>query len=604
MSIFRTGKTRKVRSIKSVLTFSISIFTSAVIIVIVAINLCITTNNLMENIGHNDIKTVNEISNNIDTALKKVEIVSRIINSDRQINNTIQLINSASANKGGNTSNYYNWKSKIDQPVTNIMDIVGDIHSAGIYSKNGYDFYFGALSENQINSEDQIYINKLFSQLSNYQFTWNSDYDLAGDHVFSLTRKMVDATNMETIGYLILNVDDSYLTNILNMADLIDSSGIFLSDRNNTIIASNEWCKKMDRAEISTVLHCVNSGGGYFISNIKHTKFLVAYSTSAYTGWKTVALLPLNKQKTDLIRNQILLLAIGACGILLSVFLSETLASRILRPIEKLQATMKIAEQGYSVNYRDDTFLETMTLGCSFVKMLKALRVMTKKAYEGELRKQKAEFKALQAQINPHFLYNTLETIDCMLLVKGQFEISKIVVYLGDILRYSVDRDINRVTLKEDMENVIKYLHIQELRFGDRIRFDVDITKEAMQCEVLKLLIQPVVENGILHGLAEKRKNGFLRISGLVRKSELLITVSDNGIGMDQGQLEQIMRSHSAVSMHSHIGLSNVNQRIKLCYGEKYGVSVSSQKGKGTVVNMVLPAIKMEGKDNENPCCR
>jgi two-component system sensor histidine kinase YesM len=476
------------------------------------------------------------------------------------------------------------------------MDIVGDIHSTGIYTKNGYDFYFGALSENQISCENQIYIKKLFSRLSNRQFTWNSGYDLAGNHVFSLTRKVVDTTNMETIGYLILNVDNSYLANILNTANLIDSSGIFISDGYDTIITSNEWYKKMDGTEIGAVLHRVNSGSGYFITNIKHTKLLVAYSTSAYTGWKTVALLPLDKQEAGLIRNQILLLAIGACGILLSVFLSGTLASLILRPIEKLQATMKIAEQGYNVNYRDDTFLETMTLGCSFVKMLKTLRVMTKKAYEGELRKQEAEFKALQAQINPHFLYNTLETINCMLLVDGRFEISKMVVYLGDILRYSVNRNINRVTLKEDMGNVIKYLHIQKLRFGDRIRFDVDITLEAMQCEVLKLLIQPVVENGIVHGLAEKRKDGILRISGFVRESELLITVSDNGIGMDQGRLEQIMRSHSAVSIHNHIGLANVDQRIKLCYGEKYGISVSSQKGKGTVVNMVLPAIKSGGQ--------
>jgi two-component system sensor histidine kinase YesM len=206
-------------------------------------------------------------------------------------------------------------------------------------------------------------------------------------------------------------------------------------------------------------------------------------------------------------------------------------------------------------------------------------------------KQKEVEFKMLASQINPHFLYNTLETIRMKAVVNHQPEIVELVKMLAKTMRYNIQVTDRLVTLKEELQMVEYYLKIQEYRFGDRITSNLTVEPVVdSRARILPLTIQPFVENAFVHGLEGKDKDGRLEIRVYMEGDDLCICIRDNGAGMDYyelGALRKTLREEQADQ--SHIGMRNVNQRIKLLYGEKYGVEVDSQKNLGTTVIIRIP---------------
>jgi two-component system sensor histidine kinase YesM len=215
--------------------------------------------------------------------------------------------------------------------------------------------------------------------------------------------------------------------------------------------------------------------------------------------------------------------------------------------------------------------------------------------------KRQAQFLALQNQINPHFLYNTLEGIRSEALMAGLLSVASMTEALSTFFRYTISNVENLVTLKQELENTRNYFFIQQFRFGNRLKLSVTMDeedkKEVMQYRIPKLTLQPIVENCIIHGLECKVGEGVLRIHIETTQSRLLVTVSDDGVGMEPQVLEAMNHNLSVRSLdyvkhdelHGGIALVNVNNRIKLLFGEQYGLTVTSQVGVGTDVLIVLP---------------
>ncbi|HHW21287.1 MAG TPA: histidine kinase [Clostridiaceae bacterium] len=226
--------------------------------------------------------------------------------------------------------------------------------------------------------------------------------------------------------------------------------------------------------------------------------------------------------------------------------------------------------------------------------------IMTKELLNAS--KRQAQYLALQNQINPHFLYNTLEGIRSDAIIAGMDNIANMTEALARFFRYNISNLENLVTLEEEIQNAENYFMIQQYRFGDRIRMEIEYDEaekdEIMQCRLLKLTLQPIVENAIIHGLERKLSDGLLKIRLELTAARLLITVSDNGIGMHEDQLEKLNAHLNAAyfdsghwenTSHGGIALINVNNRIKLLYGEEYGLYIYSIKDKGTDVQITLP---------------
>ncbi|MCY1151550.1 MAG: histidine kinase [Sphaerochaetaceae bacterium] len=224
--------------------------------------------------------------------------------------------------------------------------------------------------------------------------------------------------------------------------------------------------------------------------------------------------------------------------------------------------------------------------------------------------KRQAQYLALQNQINPHFLYNTLEGIRAEALIEGNHSISSMCEALATFFRYTISHVQNLVPLSQELENTQNYFFIQQYRFGDRLSMKVSFVdnceNDALRIRIPKLTLQPIVENAIVHGLECKKGNGLLTINIEVFDSRLLISVKDNGVGMEETTLKKLRDDLSKESSdhinsskeHGGIALLNVNNRIKLLFGERYGLDVTSCKGLGTDVTISLPCEYKSGEDS------
>lgn len=219
------------------------------------------------------------------------------------------------------------------------------------------------------------------------------------------------------------------------------------------------------------------------------------------------------------------------------------------------------------------------------------------RSYEMELLMKQADIASLQSQINPHFLYNTLECIRGQALKEGSDDIAKITQALSRFFRYSISKQKNIVTLADELANVENYVTIQKYRFRDRfsLRIDIPDEEDILDSAIPKLALQPILENAIIHGFADRVTGGLITITGYITNDQLSITVSDNGCGMDHTALERLnekLRNKDVSTGGKNgtgIGVQNVDRRLKLLFGDTYGLHISSIPGIGTDVELFLP---------------
>ena len=289
-------------------------------------------------------------------------------------------------------------------------------------------------------------------------------------------------------------------------------------------------------------------------------------------------------------------------GIIINLFLRK-----IYLPILKLDKAMKILEDGdtdFEIDFNKDT--EVYPISVTLNKMLKRLKDSMDSEYLAKILKKQAEIDALQSQINPHFLYNTLESIRGQALVEGVTEIADMTEALSRFFRYSISQKGNLVSLKEEMKNVENFFLIQQYRFNNKFQliFKYDQSDEDVLDYLLpKLTMQPIVENSISHGLETKVGKGSITIRIVETEKRLIISIIDDGIGMDNATVEDLnyrlnnsMKEEplSKNKNHTGIALINVNERIKLSFGKEYGITIESTQAFGTDVEILLPLIKEE----------
>ena len=232
----------------------------------------------------------------------------------------------------------------------------------------------------------------------------------------------------------------------------------------------------------------------------------------------------------------------------------------------------------------------------SYNFMLGEIKRLIHVVTEEKMAQKTAELNALQAQINPHFLYNTLDTINWMLLARGEDDISDLIVRLGELLKYSISGANTLVPLQEEVRYIRNYLEIQKCRMEERLEYAISIEEACNVYPCPKLLLQPLVENAIKHGLEPLVRGGKVCIIAVIDQGELKITVIDDGQGMEAEKIQDIL-------LDKRVGLKNVEKRIKLIYGQSYGLRIHSQKNNGTTVEIHLPLI-VEGVFHEDYDCR
>ena len=273
------------------------------------------------------------------------------------------------------------------------------------------------------------------------------------------------------------------------------------------------------------------------------------------------------------------------------------ISNSITRPIKELcGVTEKISRGDFSARSKVDTKDEVALLSGSVNDMSQRLEIMVKQIKEDERKMRHAELRLLQEQINPHFLYNTLDTIVWLIEGNEPEKAEDVVMSLSALFRLVLSKGKEIISIQDEERHVRSYLEIQKVRYHDILEYEIIINPNIYQYQILKLTLQPLVENALYHGIKYKRAKGKITITGAMVNERIYLVVKDDGVGMDEEELQKLREeiSRPCKETESGFGLANVNERIRMNFGAEYGMSVDSVKGEGTTVRIVIPAERME----------
>ena len=278
--------------------------------------------------------------------------------------------------------------------------------------------------------------------------------------------------------------------------------------------------------------------------------------------------------------------------LLLIVFISHYIPLSISRPITELvEVTQQVSQGNLQVRSHVNTGVEAKQLSESLNTMIDKINELLEQVKKEQIRIRKAEFELLQAQINPHFLYNTLDTIIWLAESDEQKQVVHMVESLSDFFRTSLNQGKDIISIKEEIQHVRSYLEIQQMRYQDILEYEIDVPEEFYQNTIPKITVQPLVENALYHGIKNKRGKGKITVRGYREDSFFILEVRDNGIGMQTERLVQVRNAllYKQLAESKVYGLYNVNERIRLNCGEEYGLRISSTYQEGTTVKILLP---------------
>ena len=278
--------------------------------------------------------------------------------------------------------------------------------------------------------------------------------------------------------------------------------------------------------------------------------------------------------------------------LLLVIILSYYIPRSITMPITRIsRVTNQVAKGNLSVRAAAESGAEARMLSDSLNAMIDKINELLDQVTTEQIRLRKAEFELLQAQINPHFLYNTLDTIVWLAEAGDQKRVVSMVGNLSDFFRTSLNQGKDIISIREELAHVRSYLEIQQVRYQDILRYEITVPEDLYEYKIPKITIQPLVENALYHGIKNKRGQGTITVTGKSKENGFVLYVRDNGIGMTQERLNEVRAGLQKLSYTGKeiYGLYNVNERIRLNFGETYGISIESTYGEGTCVSISLP---------------
>ena len=317
---------------------------------------------------------------------------------------------------------------------------------------------------------------------------------------------------------------------------------------------------------------------------------VVVVKTVGYTGWKIVSVVSKESLFSDLNQTRMMALLNLVLAIFLMIFVNQYVAVRITDPLKKLEKSI----QGIEMKQQPVVYIggspEIQHLGLTIRFMVEELQELTDKMVKEQEEKRKNELDALQSQINPHFLYNTLDSIMWMIESERYEDAVSMVQALGRLLRISLSRGKNVISVGDELQHARSYLAIQKYRYKNKFTSYFEVEPDIQQYKTIKLVIQPLIENAIYYGMEYMDGEGEIHIRAYTRERDLYLEVEDNGPGMPEEQVEHLLTGgEKARQKGSGIGLKNVNQRIQLYFGTQYGLEIESEPDEGTVVRIHIP---------------
>ena len=449
-------------------------------------------------------------------------------------------------------------------------------------------------------AEDEEWFVNALNKTENIHFTLPHVQKMfeKGDNSYNWVISMSRAVEITVGGsteQAVLLIEMAYqgLEEVLDEVTLGNGGYIYLMDSNGDII----WHPKFELIASGRVKENNLVAAGYDDGSREEvfngTRQTVVTKTVGYTGWKLVGVIKGTGISLNMLKTRLFIVFVILLIIFIVILINSYISFRVTNPIRELEKSVKELEEG---NLDADIYMggsyEVQHLGKSVQDMKFRIKGLMQDIVSEHEEKRKSEFDSLQAQINPHFLYNTLDIIVWQIENEKQSEAVHTVTALARFFRLSLGKGKNIVTVRDEIDHVKNYLMIQHMRFKNKFDYEFDIAEDVLELPSLKLMLQPLVENAIYHGMEFMDGDGLIVVKAWREENELYLSVADNGLGMTEDKVEMILtgESTSGNGRGSGIGVKNVNERIKLYFGEAYGLTIDSEPDEGTTVIIHLPA--------------
>lgn len=544
------------------------------------------------------IQLADQINRNIDRYLKEMQIISLSPLYDKEI------LNILSKHQNVRTDTTFppaSERIEMWRYISSLIHLRNEIRGIHIMGNDGT--IFSNLDSNTVMLKIFETNNEWLKQIKKADGKWivlplhKANYYLDNDTVvFSVARLIREPSTDKPLGIIKIDLKQELIEEIISHTNT--KSEIIIVDENMQFIYPNKEDRMISPSFLSQFR--IDNVDNYSRITIDEMEYMAVYNHSNYSGIKVLMLTPRKEILSEVNHLRILIILVVLCGIGISFFLGFILSKPLVGSIHTLQQAMAEVEKG-NLSKRVESYTndEIGQLGKGFNHMINEIDRLVSEVYRIGLREKEAEIRALQSQMNPHFLYNTLESINMLAITKENLDVSDMVTSLGKLLRYTIDHSAKIVTLEEELSFIHSYVNIQQVRMGDRIQYKEDIDSSMRNALIPKLMLQPLVENSIVHGLTGKSGRILLKVQAC--NEELQIFVSDNGRGVEEkklrdlrGSVENTQVTHSG--NQNGIALANVNERLAILYGKQYGIEIFSEFEKGFCVKMTMPIQRQGGE--------
>lgn len=556
---------------------------------IVSIIVYIQAGKMMRNHAEKQVQqTAVEANGRMETLYKQIDTLSNQLVTNSNIQQLLLEINEGA-------SLDFEGRQTLIRVINNFQAYSDGISAFELYTTGGDRIYpFDEKKLTNVMNERAITI----ANREKGRLVWVGKDPRNKDYSYAIRRVSLMDRWFSNGGYLVVKIANKYFE--VKESSLVNGEKeyMMLLNRDQTPITSDYGIN------IQKVLF-----GNKNTVSINKKEYMIVKETSKVTGWTLIILKPMSflNERVSPLRSAILFS--GFIGFILFMISAIFLSTAITRPIKKLTKTMKNAKMDeLKPNPESYSSKEFIELNKTYNKMVENTNHLIQEVYEKELLRSRTELKALQAQIDPHFLYNTLNALYWSLEDKGEEDLAEIVIAMSELFRYTIGNRENEewVTLQDELEHIQRYLQLMKMRLGDRLEWEISVPEALQNVKIPKLIIQPLVENAILHGIENKRIQGCVSITAekADNSSNIEIMVNDNGPGIDSETLNRLNDAinNNNVSSFKGMGmaLTNVNKRLRLYYDDitLKSLYLKSQLGCGTNVVFQIPS-KGEAKDGQ-----
>jgi len=585
------------KSLRTELMVNIGIIIIVTILLIGSTSYYMTKKTVELRVSESTVETLKQIDKNMNMVLGNAGDLSLYVISDPNIRNFCKM-------KPEQLSQYQDPLVTLNESYANLTNTKSYILSINVYGDQGLNFETAGYSF--VNDKEKLRLKQYednIPQNGNYILTptYNRDYTVLGSkYVISLYRQLNDINYLSRrLGIIRLDLDEREINKTYKDIKLGNTGYVFITNKNGEILSHSDvsmLSKNIRNAEPFNQAFTSGTDLGFYRKSYKNTDALITYYTSSNQNLMYISIVPFKELAKELDTSLAITFFLSLLVCAIAFIILTIITGKMTKPIKKMTKLMKKIEEGdLDVVLNTDRKDEIGILGKSFNSMTARLKTLINEVYKIQISKKEAELKALQAQIDPHFLYNTLDVIYWTSRLEKAPKTGELVDALSKLFKLGLNKGNEITTVKNEVDHIKSYLLIQKYRYDEAPTFIIDIDPSLYEYSTIKLILQPFVENSLLHGFSTSGKKGEIKILGTDLGEDIQFEVVDNGVGMDEDRINEIYDPE--FEGRKGFGVYNVDQRIKLYFGEKYGVVIHSNKEDGTRVVITIPKTKVSPRN-------